>query len=162
MIQLPVTGSASSVIKKVIGRLRVQIVTRLTAQNRHQRRQDRRLVMRASSVDRQGIGLPNVLIMVDLGHQSVQNPLQELRSLRQTPLPEGEGGRKGGRKGHSRRKEEHLALQMISEVKRRMCYDFRPAQNGKLLDCNVRTLLGLSATTVHSKTSPVASQSDKS
>jgi hypothetical protein len=74
--------------------------------------------------------------MVDLGHQSAQNLLQELRSLRQTPLPEGEGGRKGGRKGQSRRKEDHLALQMISEAKRRMCHDFRPAQNGKLLDCS--------------------------
>lgn len=82
--------------------------------------------MRASSVDRQGIGLLNVLIAVGLGHQSAQNLLQELQSLR-APLLEGEVGREVGRKGRSRRKEERLALQMIFEAKRRMRYGCRPA-----------------------------------
>lgn len=94
-------------------------------------REDRRPVTRASSVDKQDIGLLNVLVMVGLGHQSAQNLLPELRSLRRAPPPEAEVGREVGRKGRSRRKEEHLALRMISEAKRRICYGFRPAQNGK-------------------------------
>jgi len=56
--------------------------------------------------------------MVDLGRQSAQNLLQELRSLRRIPPPEGEVGREVGREGPSRRKEERLVLQMISEAKR--------------------------------------------
>jgi len=116
MLQLPPAEGALSVIKKVIGHLHVQMVRWLVARKYHQRREDRRPVMCASSVDSQGIGLQHVLIMVDLVHRSAQNPLQEALDLRRIPAPEGEVGRKAGKGGLSRLKEEHLALQMICEA----------------------------------------------
>jgi len=118
MIQLLLAESALSVTKEVIGHLRVQTVTWLVARKwrQRQRREDRRLAMRASSVDSQGIGLQNVLIMVDLVHRSAQNLLQEARNLRRIPAPEGEAGREAGKRVLSRRKEEHSVPQMISEA----------------------------------------------